>query len=217
MAFAERDVMAEDGRWYSLRIRPYLTHDNHVEGAIITLVDIDELHRSLDRLRTPPASTRAWNDRCGAAAPAARSALTDAGLGACGGRPGRQLSVTDGAPRGDRWVTTAGFGLEDQALGLSFSDAEFPHAALAAAARAPVAINHVAQDRRLTLEVMRRFALQSVLVAPLFADNEVAAVLVFNWHTTEVALSQGQIDFAGKVAVLLGLVLESGKAAELSS
>lgn len=118
--------------------------------------------------------------------------------------------------REDLWHTTAGFGLADQALGLSFSDAEFPHGALASAARAPVAINHVAEDERLTLKVMRRFGLRSVLVAPIFADDEVAAVLVFNWHTTEVSLSQGQVDFAGKVAVLLGLVLESGKATELS-
>ena len=216
MVFAERDVMAEDGRWYSLRVRPYLTHDNHVEGAIITMVDIDELHRSLDRLSDAARFNEAL-ERIGqtlrATAGKSRSLRRCSALAATAQNASSASLMVH---REDLWHTTAGFGLADQALGLSFSDAEFPHGALASAARAPVAINHVAEDERLTLKVMRRFGLRSVLVAPIFADDEVAAVLVFNWHTTEVSLSQGQVDFAGKVAVLLGLVLESGKATELS-
>jgi two-component system, chemotaxis family, CheB/CheR fusion protein len=42
----EREVRDKDGRWYSLRVRPYLTVDNKVDGAVLVLVDIDELKRS---------------------------------------------------------------------------------------------------------------------------------------------------------------------------
>jgi two-component system, chemotaxis family, CheB/CheR fusion protein len=42
---SEREVRGHDGRWYSLRVRPYLTLDNIVDGAVIVLVDIDELKR----------------------------------------------------------------------------------------------------------------------------------------------------------------------------
>ena len=35
-----------DGRWYSLRVRPYLTLDNKMDGAVLVLVDIDALKRS---------------------------------------------------------------------------------------------------------------------------------------------------------------------------
>jgi two-component system CheB/CheR fusion protein len=42
----DREVRDNDGRWYSLRMRPYLTHDNKVDGAVLALVDIDELKRS---------------------------------------------------------------------------------------------------------------------------------------------------------------------------
>lgn len=37
----EREVQDKAGRWYSLRVRPYLTTDNHVDGAVLVLVDID--------------------------------------------------------------------------------------------------------------------------------------------------------------------------------
>jgi two-component system, chemotaxis family, CheB/CheR fusion protein len=39
----EREVQDSQGRWYSLRIRPYRTLENTVEGAVILLVDVDTL------------------------------------------------------------------------------------------------------------------------------------------------------------------------------
>ena len=41
----ERECELRDkaGRWYSLRVRPYLTVDNKVDGAVLVLVDINEL------------------------------------------------------------------------------------------------------------------------------------------------------------------------------
>jgi two-component system, chemotaxis family, CheB/CheR fusion protein len=43
----ERDVRDKNGKWYSLSIRPYKTFDNKIEGAVISLSDIDALKRSL--------------------------------------------------------------------------------------------------------------------------------------------------------------------------
>jgi two-component system, chemotaxis family, CheB/CheR fusion protein len=37
----ERRVTDEEGRQYSLRVRPYRTSDDKIDGAVITLVDID--------------------------------------------------------------------------------------------------------------------------------------------------------------------------------
>jgi two-component system CheB/CheR fusion protein len=42
----EREVQDSEGRWYSLRVRPYMTMDNKVDGAVLVLVDIDDLKRS---------------------------------------------------------------------------------------------------------------------------------------------------------------------------
>jgi len=37
----ELDVRDRDGHWYSLRIRPYKTIDNRLEGAVLTAIDVD--------------------------------------------------------------------------------------------------------------------------------------------------------------------------------
>ena len=42
----ESEVQDKDGRWYLLRIRPYRTSDNKIEGLVVVLVDIDQLRSS---------------------------------------------------------------------------------------------------------------------------------------------------------------------------
>jgi serine phosphatase RsbU (regulator of sigma subunit) len=41
----ERDVRDSKGRWYSAQVRPYETADHRIDGAILTLIDIDQLTR----------------------------------------------------------------------------------------------------------------------------------------------------------------------------
>ena len=41
----EREVQDRQGCWYLLRIRPYKTRDNRIDGAVMVLVDIDDLKR----------------------------------------------------------------------------------------------------------------------------------------------------------------------------
>jgi two-component system CheB/CheR fusion protein len=42
----EAEVQDVQGRWYSMRLRPYRTQDNKIEGAVMVLVDIDAIKRS---------------------------------------------------------------------------------------------------------------------------------------------------------------------------
>jgi two-component system CheB/CheR fusion protein len=46
----ESSVRDEQGRWYSLRVRPYRTLDNRIDGAILMLVDVTDLRASLQSL-----------------------------------------------------------------------------------------------------------------------------------------------------------------------
>ena len=46
----EREVRDRDGRWHSLRVRPYTTTDNKIDGAVITLEDIDALKSSVEQV-----------------------------------------------------------------------------------------------------------------------------------------------------------------------
>ena len=42
----DREVRDKDGRWYSLRLRPYKTLDNRIDGVVAVLVDVDALKRA---------------------------------------------------------------------------------------------------------------------------------------------------------------------------
>lgn len=43
----EREVEDRTGHWYSLRVRPFRDSGNHIEGALIALVDIDATKRNI--------------------------------------------------------------------------------------------------------------------------------------------------------------------------
>ncbi len=47
----EAEVQDANGRWYLLRIRPYRTEDNKIEGAVLVLLDIDDLKHGLNDVR----------------------------------------------------------------------------------------------------------------------------------------------------------------------
>ncbi len=45
MAAQECEVQDSDGRWYSLRVRPYRSLENRIDGAVVSLIDIDSLRK----------------------------------------------------------------------------------------------------------------------------------------------------------------------------
>jgi two-component system CheB/CheR fusion protein len=42
----EATVQDRGGRWYSLRIRPYKSLDNKIDGAVLIIIDVDQLRRA---------------------------------------------------------------------------------------------------------------------------------------------------------------------------
>lgn len=46
----ELEVQDREGRWHLLRVRPYRTADNKIDGLVVVLLDIDQLRRSQKRL-----------------------------------------------------------------------------------------------------------------------------------------------------------------------
>ena len=55
MSMHEREVQGLGGCWYSMRIRPYRTMDNKIDGAVMTFIDIDaakRIHLELQREQT---------------------------------------------------------------------------------------------------------------------------------------------------------------------
>jgi two-component system CheB/CheR fusion protein len=50
LAHKELDVQTKAGKWYTMRIQPYRTSDNMIEGAVINFIDITEVKRVRDAL-----------------------------------------------------------------------------------------------------------------------------------------------------------------------
>jgi two-component system CheB/CheR fusion protein len=51
LAFCEKQIATTDGRWFSVRIMPYRTLANVIDGAVITFVDITTAKQLESRLR----------------------------------------------------------------------------------------------------------------------------------------------------------------------
>ncbi len=54
LAPIRREVRSRGGRWYDMRIRPYRTMDDTIDGVVITFIDMPERH--------PPAATLRANE-----------------------------------------------------------------------------------------------------------------------------------------------------------
>ena len=51
LVFIEKQVPGKDGRWFSVRIMPYRTFDDRIEGLVITFIDITELKHAEEKLK----------------------------------------------------------------------------------------------------------------------------------------------------------------------
>jgi two-component system CheB/CheR fusion protein len=51
LVFSEKQILASDGRWFSVRIMPYRRLDNVIDGAVITFVDITATKQLESKLR----------------------------------------------------------------------------------------------------------------------------------------------------------------------
>ena len=51
LAMVRREVRSRAGRWYDMRVRPYRTVDDKIDGVVITFVDISERHQVEEALR----------------------------------------------------------------------------------------------------------------------------------------------------------------------
>src|SRR5205085_1766791 len=47
----EQEVQDQDGRLYLMRVRPYRTADNRIDGTVLQMLDVTELKRSMEEVR----------------------------------------------------------------------------------------------------------------------------------------------------------------------
>jgi two-component system CheB/CheR fusion protein len=87
LAAAEKPIGARDGRWFTVRIMPYRTLDDRIDGVVITFVDITvakkleaqlrEKHASLEKEVAEQSAQRARDGKTSPSATARKSASND--------------------------------------------------------------------------------------------------------------------------------------------
>ncbi len=63
----EQDVQNNEGRWYSMRVRPYRTVENRIDGVVMIFIDVDAIKRGRDELQQERDFVSAVLDTTGAA------------------------------------------------------------------------------------------------------------------------------------------------------
>ena len=111
------------------------------------------------------------------------------------------------------WVLGSQYGLpEADMAGARFSDAEAPVMVIAAREKQPVFVGDVATDSRMSKRSgAKKTADRSFLAVPLIARKEVMGVITFNHHSAPSTFSDGQVDFASKLAASMSLAIENAR------
>ena len=65
LIFMERQVATQDGRWFNVRIMPYRTYENRIDGVVITFADITPAHALEERLQEARAEVASLRARSG--------------------------------------------------------------------------------------------------------------------------------------------------------
>ena len=206
-----REVKDEQGRWYSMRARPYRTAANRIEGAVLSFVDVDDLKRAMDlqleakelsdalnQVNTEIGSVRDLDKIMRRVmAVAAKVMRADSAVLLRRGRGGWDVTYASGLPKGLR--------------GLHLSDDVIPHVLSVEGAGAPLVVEDAATDERVTKEFLEHFPMKSELVIPLFLRDRVVGTLLINHSDESRTFTRNEIDFAGKLAASVSLSLENAR------
>jgi GAF domain-containing protein len=187
-----------------MRIRPYQTEQNRIEGAVITLFDVDELRRTLAESHQAAELNDGVNRILSALQtdqPLERTLLVllAEGTAAAGAQSAAVLLRDD-----DGWVVRHGHNVADEVIGQSLSDEEVPQATIAAATRAPVSERSAAGSSRLLPD---GFGDTATVVVPLVDGGHVFGTLLVAWKAVDATPNDAQIDFVAKIAALASLAL----------
>lgn len=109
----------------------------------------------------------------------------------------------------DDWVLTYATGQLESFVGMVEQMARTPVPTDAARRGEVVNIDDTLNDPRPNHARMKRLGFRAMLVLPLKVRDEVLGIAQFNFHSGPVEFSEGQCDFARKLAVATSLALEN--------
>jgi len=188
-----------------------LIDDGRVSGAIMSFHDVTSLELANARLRETARQSAALI-RIGSVVSSTLEVdeIMQASMretcDAVGAETAAILMRSDHA-----WLTRYSYRFPSEIIDVVLSDEEAPHAAMALATGAPVAIDDALNDPRVNGDVMRLYGIRSVLTMPLIVQSQVIGVMFLNHHAAAVAFTPAQIEFVANVATTISLALHNAR------
>ena len=211
LATQESQVESSDGRWFIMRIMPYRTLDNVIDGVVITFADITQLKeletallqseslgRALNVIHVAISSSLDFDDVMRAVVVKAAEA-TNVELG--------MISMRE---RG-QWVVRYTSDEELMPPGAQFSAEQAPYHASILATAEPTAINDTSEDPGVCSEICDEYGMRSILGIPLITGRKILGVLSLISTSRPINFTDADIDFAHKLGLAVSLALDNSR------
>ena len=207
----ERQVESNDGRWFIMRIMPYRTLDDVIDGVVITFNDITQLKDMEAALLKREGLGSALNDihtemNSALDVDSVMRAVVVKAPDALGVELGMITFREDG-----QWVVRYVSDEEKLQPGLRFTSKQAPYLALMSETTEPTAINDTSEDARICAEVRDDYGMRSIIGIPLTMGNELLGVLSLVSTSRPVSFSNIDIDFAHKLGLAVSLALTNSR------
>lgn len=210
----EREVRDESGCWYLMRVRPYRSAEERIEGAVLSFIDIDELKHSMRRLERQGRLTAALNEIDAAISSTLdfdviMQRALDEGV--------RVLEADAGTIEvleGDGWRVRYQHGFRDGVLGMALPAGDAPLAVETARTLQPQIVPDVPADSGVNVGFLAREKVRSALAVPLVVNDHGIGCLLFFSLDAARSFSRSEIEFARRLASSASLALENARLLE---
>ena len=207
----ESEVLAENGRWYSMRIRPYMTGDRRIQGVVLSFIDIDDITRNLARLSEMAELAEAGN--------VVRTAVNSTlDFGEVIDQVLREVTQGMSAesaflavPEGDVWAVDRVRGLPDAIRGEPLAAQAVLEFGNEGSTRRSEVIRWADVDEKTRPDFIRRLSIASSLAVPLSVRGANTGILFFNHHSESLEFSSVQVEFAEELAEIISLGMENAR------
>ena len=211
LATQECQVESKDGRWFVMRIMPYRTLDNVIDGVAITFSDItplkqleeallesESLSRALNVIHVAISSSLDFNDVMRAVVVKAAEAV------------GVELGMITMRESG-KWVVRYVSDEEKLHLGSRFSSDQAPYHTLISETAEPTAINNTSEDGGICSEMCDDYGMRSILGIPLITGRKLLGVLSLVSTSNLINFTDADMDFAHKLGLAVSLALDNSR------
>lgn len=203
------EVQDTDGRWYGLRILPYKTQEKKIEGAVLALIDIDELKKSLESMAEAADMARILNS-------AHVAMVSSLDFDEVMRRVSAKAVVAMGCEsdvvlmrKNDNWEISYIHKLPSKFLGRQYTDDQVPDLAQVARTGELLVVTDAQAYTQVASALIKDLGIKSLAAFPLKIKGEVVGAKVFHFRSAPGVFSKKQIEFGRNLAISLSLVLEN--------